>query len=442
MTDPPRLPSVDRVARAVAHVGLPHPVLVRVTRQVITALRSTGKIVGEAEVVGMVRTRVEHLARGALKTVINATGVVIHTNLGRAPLGDEAVAAIVRAAGEYTTLEYDLETGERGRRGALVEELLATLCEADSATIVNNCAAALLLILRNLIGEKRKQVVISRGELVQIGGGFRVPEILEASGALLREVGTTNQTALTDYANAINEHTALVLHVHRSNFWMEGFVGSPSLADIAALCREKGVVLVDDLGSGLMRKSLPGAEMEPGPADVLRAGADLVCFSGDKLFGGPQAGIIAGKAHLVASMKKEPLFRALRCDKLMLAGVEATALSYLQTHVPTPVMEMLAVTVEALRTRAAAIVAAVGTDRVTVVESQAQVGGGSLPQVRVPSASLEVRGPDPQALAKRLRLASPPVLGYIANDKLRLDLRTVFPRQDAALAEALRKALA
>src|SRR4029077_2537769 len=265
-----------------------------------------------------------------LQSVINGTGIVIHTNFGRAPLSSEAMHALSEIGAAYSNLEYDLAKGERGERGFYVESALALLCEAEGATVVNNCAAALLLIVQHFTrkagrprpqlarrGEVALEVVISRGELVQIGGGFRISEILEASGAKLREVGATNKTTLEDYARAVGPETAMILKVHRSNFFMSGFVESPSSNQISALAKKHRIPFVEDLGSGAMiaTESLGITEHEPTPGDVLKAGADLVCFSGDKLFGGPQAGIIAGRKRFVTALKREPLFRALRCDK-------------------------------------------------------------------------------------------------------------------------------
>jgi L-seryl-tRNA(Ser) seleniumtransferase len=445
------LPSVDRAVRAVEErgLGVPRALLVRWVRRELAAMRAAGTESTQEEAIEQVGEAVEQLARGRLTPVINATGVIIHTNLGRAPLGAEAVEAVCRAAGQYTTLEYDREGGERGRRGAYLEELLAALCEAEAATVVNNCAAALVLMLRHFTAGERKQVLISRGELVQIGGGFRVPEILEASGAQLREVGTTNRTSAEDYARGITPQTGLILKVHRSNFWMEGFVESPTREQLAALALDRGLPFVEDLGSGAtaLTSAAAGVTPEPTPASVLSAGTDLVCFSGDKLFGGPQAGVIAGNAAHVAAIKKEPLFRALRCDKLVMAGLEATAAAHLRRAGDAiPVVSMIGTGVQQLHGRASAICESLGkcAASVRIMETAAQVGGGSLPQAQIASVALQVtpRGCSEEELARRLRLGSPCIVAYRAADALRLDLRTVFPEQDAALAQALRKALA
>ncbi len=264
--------------------------------------------------------------------MINGTGILVHTNFGRAPLGPDVVSAISTIGSNYNNLEYSLTGGTRGGRAAYLEHGLALLCGAEAATVVNNNAAALVLILHHFCRADASEVVISRGELLQIGGGFRIPDVLESSGARLREVGTTNKTSTGDYAARSTRQTALVLKVHRSNFFMDGFVESPLTEDIAALARRKRVPFVEDLGSGaiVQTQAVEGMEHEPTPAEVIGRGVDLVCFSGDKLLGGPQAGIIAGRRKLVGALKREPLFRALRCDKLILSALEATVDGYLR----------------------------------------------------------------------------------------------------------------
>jgi L-seryl-tRNA(Ser) seleniumtransferase len=342
--------------------------------------------------------------------------------------------------------------------------------------VVNNNAAALVLILRHFCEEpqavsgqrigkgrrepraRKNEIIISRGELIQIGGGFRIPEILESSGARLREVGTTNHTSIADYASAVTRETALILKVHRSNFFMGGFVESPPPQDVAALARKKRIPFVEDLGSGAIVATEAAAEVEhePTPAEVVRRGADLVCFSGDKLLGGPQAGIIAGKAALVGALKRNPLFRALRCDKLILSALETIADIYLgscgavsgpseettRASMPIPVLEMLNTPVDTLRLRAETIVSALGGLPLSaaVGAGQAQIGGGTLPQSVIPSVTIDLshKTLKPQDFATRLRQHTVPVIGYIARGKLKLDLRTIFPRQDAELAAAIR----
>jgi L-seryl-tRNA(Ser) seleniumtransferase len=445
------LPSVDRVLRELGDTGLPRPLVVDIVRRQFDARRAAAAARDAAEPpadpLPAIRSAVDDLRLSRIQGVINGTGVIVHTNLGRAPLAAVAVDAITRAAQDYTGLEFDLATGDRCGRAAYVERALATLCGAEAATVVNNCAAALVLALRHLTSAARPNVVISRGELVQIGGGFRVPEILEASGATLREVGTTNRTTLADYAAAVDDRTAMILRVHRSNFHMEGFVASPSTAELSALARGRGVPFVDDLGSGYVA-GLDAVEHiadEPTPRDVLAAGADLVTFSGDKLLGGPQGGIVAGRARLVAGLKREPFFRALRCDKLVLSALQATLDLHLAGEVDAiPLIAMTRASCDALRARADRVVSGLDGSavRARAVESTSRVGGGSLPRSTIPSVAVELvptRG-DASVLTTALRRGTPPVIGHIEGGALRIDLRTVFPRQDEALLAALRAA--
>jgi L-seryl-tRNA(Ser) seleniumtransferase len=342
-------------------------------------------------------------------------------------------------AANYSNLEYDLTSGERGHRASYLERNLALLCGAEAATVVNNCAAALVLTLRHFTANK-KEVIISRGELVQIGGGFRIPDILRASGATLREVGTTNKTSLEDYAEAIGPETAMILKVHRSNFFMGGFVESPNTEALTKLARSKRIAVVEDLGSGAIAatEKLARIEHEPTPAETLKRGVDLVCFSGDKLFGGPQAGIIAGKTRHVAAVRREPFFRALRCDKLILAALQATVDLYLSEDVEKiPVLAMLQVASEQLRERAQHIVQRLEGLHVEIGNGKAEIGGGSLPRSTIPSITIDLLGDDLSTLATRLRHGTPPVIGYIARGRFKLDLRTVFPHQDEQLVRAL-----
>jgi L-seryl-tRNA(Ser) seleniumtransferase len=441
-----KIPSVDKIVGEIGDCDLPRPVVVEVVRQQLALMRTEKKIPNLAGVLQRVRTAIEGLRLTKIQPVINGTGIVLHTNFGRAPLHASAIESLSAVAANYTNVEYDLMSGERGHRATYLEHNLALLCGAEATTVVNNCAAALILILRHFTG-KKKEVVISRGELIQIGGGFRIPEILEASGATLREVGTTNKTALEDYARALGPDTGLILKVHRSNFFMGGFVESPNTEALAKLARTKRIPFVEDLGSGAMvaTERLGEIEHEPTPNETLKAGVDLVCFSGDKLFGGPQAGIIAGKRHHIAALKREPFFRALRCDKLILTALQTTVDLYLAGKSgELPTLKMLEVTSEHLRLRAKDLLAQIRDLplRVTVGEGKAQVGGGSLPRAVIPSITLDLL---PKKLlladfAARLRRGSPPVVGYIAGGKFRLDLRTIFPRQDAQLLSALRSA--
>jgi L-seryl-tRNA(Ser) seleniumtransferase len=455
------IPSVDKVLQALGDTGVPAPLVVHAVRRHLQTLRSRQTIPAADDIVATIRSSLERLRASRIRPVINATGVLVHTNLGRAPLGADSIRALTEIGAGYSTLEYSLSDGTRGSRGAYLEHALAVLCGAEAATVVNNNAAALVLILEHFCqsGSSRalrkgsspplcrqsgaSEVIISRGELLQIGGGFRIPDILEARGARLREVGTTNQTSIGDYAKAIGRNTALILKVHRSNFFMDGFVESPSTEDLAALARTKRVPLVEDLGSGaIMRtETIDGVEHEPTPSEVLKQGVDVVCFSGDKLFGGPQAGIIAGRRRLIDALKREPLFRAMRCDKLTLSALESTVDAYLRDDLCTPVIEMMQLTCDELRGRAERIVAALATAtlHVRIGTGRAQIGGGTLPRSALPSVTIEVSHATlgPQALAARLREQPEPVIGYVGRGSLKLDLRTIFPHQDASVISTL-----
>ncbi len=456
MSPPPSrrdIPSVDKVVRALGALDVPRPAVTAVVRRELASLRAdqAAAVPAFEEVVIRVRGALDRLCAGRIRPVINGTGVLLHTNLGRAPLASAAVEALAAAGTGYSNLEYDLTTGERGTRGAYLEHNLALACGAEAATAVNNCAAALVLMLRHFTRRpSRREVVISRGELIQIGGGFRIPDILEASGAQLREVGTTNRTTLEDYAAAIGPGTALLLKVHRSNFYLGGFEGSPHPAELAALARRKRVPFAEDLGSGALAatETLAALDHERTPAEALRDGVDVVCFSGDKLLGGPQAGLIAGKARWVRALKKEPFFRALRCDKLVLSALQATVDLYLagDAEKAIPALGMLRIPVDALRARARAIVEALAGLPVgaAVGEACGRVGGGTLPKAEIPSVTVDLQPHLPlthAAFAARLRQGSPPVIGYVAGDRFRLDLRTVFPAQDATLARVICAAL-
>ncbi len=335
--NPRAIPGVDTLIEAVADCPLPRPLVVAVIRAELQSLRKAASIPGRDGIIATIRQRLDDLALSRLQPVINGTGVVVHTNLGRSPMNPLADAA------GCINLEIDLVTGRRGGRAAYLERCLAELCGAEAAMVVNNCAASLVLNLRHFTAEKM-EVIVSRGELVQIGGGFRLSEILESSGAKLREIGATNHTTLDDYAGAIGPQTGLILKVHRSNFFMEGFVAAPKRCELAALARKKRVPFVEDLGSGVLLPTGDWAEghHEPMPSEVLKDGADIVCFSGDKLMGGPQSGIIAGKARHVQALKKHPFFRALRCDKLVLSALQSTAERYLHNQADTlPLQRML-----------------------------------------------------------------------------------------------------
>ncbi len=479
------IPSVDKILHALGEVGLPTAVIVDAVRRELVALRKEKTVPAFDQLLSRFQTTFRELRASRIQPVINGTGILIHTNLGRAPLGATVMDALTKIGRNYNNLEYGLTGGARGGRAAYLERCLALLCTAEAATVVNNNAAALILILRHYCGAKpgrahrrsgggrhgeeslKNEVIISRGELVQIGGGFRIPEILESSGARLREVGTTNKTSLNDYVRAITRETALILKVHRSNFYMGGFVESPRTEDIAEEARKKRIPFIEDLGSGATfeTETISDLEHETTPAELLRAGVDLVCFSGDKLFGGPQAGIIAGKAERVAALKREPLFRALRCDKLILAAMETTTEIHLRAvqnessrampgmrkslttssasaFASVPLVEMLRVSIDELQSRAIRMASALQGLPLTaaVGRGDAQVGGGTLPRSVIPSVTLELSHPmlKPQEMATRLREHSTPIIGYVARGKLKLDLRTIFPSQDTEVIQAIR----
>jgi L-seryl-tRNA(Ser) seleniumtransferase len=375
------------------------------------------------DVVGHVESTLPGAAT-TLRRVVNATGVVVHTNLGRAPLSSAAVDAVVTAAGS-TDVELDLDTGRRGRRGrGTLEALAAAVPDAGAVHVVNNGAAALALVACALAAGR--EIVVARGELVEIGDGFRIPDLLESVGARLREVGTTNRVHLADYERAVGDETAFVLKVHPSNFRVEGFTSSVPVADLARL----RVPVVADLGSGLLAPH-PRLPDEPDAATTLRDGAALVTASGDKLLGGPQCGLVLGDADLVERVRRFPLARALRVDKLTLAALEATLVGP-----PPPVAEALAARPDALLARARAIVAALGPDLAEAVASEAAVGGGGAPGVTLPSAAVAL----PARLAGPLRRGDPPVIGHVRDDRLLLDLITVPASLDATLVDAVRRA--
>ena len=434
------IPGVDTLLEAVAECPLPRPLVVATIRAELQLLRKSKSIPEPAEIISSLRLRLEDLALSRLQPVINGTGVVIHTNLGRAPIVPPDNAG-------YTNLEIDLATGRRGKRAAYVEQCLAELCGAEAAMVTNNCAAALVLILRHLTAEK-KEVIISRGELVQIGGGFRIPEVLETSDAVLREVGTTNRTTLADYAKVIGKNTGLLLKVHRSNFFMDGFVAAPDRRELAALARKKRIPFVEDLGSGVLTNTEEWADdhHETTPREVIKSGAALVCFSGDKLLGGPQAGIIAGKAKHIAALKKHPFFRALRCDKLILTALQHAAEIYLRGDGHTlPLNQSLQADPKQLKRRATKLAKALVDLPMTVAvtEGESQVGGGALPQANLPSITLDLV-PDNLSLkdfATRLRRAPTPVIGVISGQRFRIDLRTIFPEQEKRLLQSIQESL-
>ena len=385
------------------------------------------------------------LIRPTLEPVINATGVVLHTNLGRAPLSSTVREAMRSAAESYSNLEFDLESGKRGSRYVHAEDLLCHLTGAEAALLVNNNAGAVLLTLAALAAGQ--EVIISRGQLVEIGGGFRIPEVMAQSGAQLVEVGTSNRTYLRDYIGALSDSTAALMRVHTSNYAVSGFVHQPSLTELANLAHEHDLPLLDDLGSGtLLDTALAGLDHEPTVQESVAAGADIVTFSGDKLLGGPQAGIIVGRAELLDRIRHWPLTRALRVDKTTIAGIQANLGHYVRQEAldEVPVWRMMTATAQTIGTRAQAILealAAVGAG-CDLIEGESKVGGGSLPEQTLPTVLLALPAGNASAMASRLRQGPPPVIGRIAGDRVLLDMRTVLPGQEPALISRLSDSLA
>ena len=385
-----------------------------------------------------VAARAAELERQRVRRVINATGVVLHTNLGRAPLSTAAAQA-VQDAGGYVNLEYDLASGERGPRAPVAAALLAAMTGAEAALVVNNNAGALLLALSALA--RGREVIVSRGELIEIGGEFRLPDIMEASGAQLREVGTTNRTHAKDYRRALGDKTALVLKVHPSNYQVVGFTKEPALADLLAITHEAGVSLLYDIGSGLLQPDA-GLSGEPNAAGAIAAGCDVVCFSGDKLLGGPQAGVLVGRRVLIDACRRSPIARAVRADKLTLAAMEATALAHARGEMGSiPAVRAIASSVEEIRERADRLIAAFPPGEVTIEAGETVTGGGSLPGRTLPTVLLVAAHPRPSILAATLRANDPPVIGRLEDERFVLDLRTVDPADDEVLATALQAAL-
>lgn len=443
-----KIPSVEKVlsdpALAPAIGRYSHPVVAATVRDVVDRIREHaaggGKVPPFEAIVEMVR---HHLAvewPGLLEPVINATGIILHTNLGRAPLSPAAIEALSKLLGGYYALELDLATGERGVRAQSMEKLLEMATGAESALVVNNNAAAVLLVLSTLA--KGREVIVSRGELVQIGGGFRVPEVMEASGAILREVGTTNQTFIRDFEAAVSDQTAMLLVVHRSNFAIRGFTHDATLTELKDLARQFDLPLVYDLGSGAVTDTAAfGMTHEPTVAEALADGADIVCVSGDKLFGGPQCGIILGKKAHLNRLRKNPLLRALRIDKYAAIALTATVLQYLKGQAAElPVYRMMGETLENLARRGDALVKKLAEAGLSaeVVDGQSLAGGGSLPDETLPTrlVAVEIKG-SMDDFCRKLRLGSPPVLGRVQDGRFVIDLRTVFPEQDAELVRAI-----
>jgi L-seryl-tRNA(Ser) seleniumtransferase len=446
------LPSVEKVLQSAELQGAldekGHFLVVQSIRDVIDSAR--GDIAGGqpcptmATIVDRVLLDLEQKGTAALRKVINATGVIIHTNLGRVPLSEDARAAMDMVAQGYSNLEYSLAAGERSSRYEHAEELLTSLTGAGGGLLVNNNAGAILLLLSALA--KGKQAVISRGQLVEIGGGFRIPDVMAQSGVQLVEVGTTNRTNVADYQRAITEGTALLMHLHHSNFKILGFTQEVSLSQLAEVGQQHGLLTVEDLGSGcLLDTEAFGLAHEPTVLEAVTQGADLVCFSGDKLLGGPQAGIIVGRADLVAALKQHPLSRALRVDKTTIAGVEATLIHYLRGEAleKIPVWQMISLDVESIQAKASSWVErliGLGASA-EVVPGLSTVGGGSLPGETLPTRLVALQHPSPDSLAQRLRMGQPAVVGRIEADRYVLDPRTVLAGEDPGLLSALQLAL-
>ncbi len=470
-----KLPSIDDVLREAGVRSLAangHEPVVDAVRVVLARLRleiSSG-LVGAHELdlalaglAGAVENQLRRAMKYSLQPVINATGVILHTNLGRAPLADVAIEHIRETAGTYSNLEYNLAAGERGKRDVHVDRLFQRLLHedvgeirpagtaeatastrAETATIVvNNNAAAVLLALNTFADGG--EVIVSRGELVEIGGSFRIPDVMAKSGAILREVGTTNRTRTADYEKAITERTRLLLRVHRSNFEITGFTGQASTAELVALARERNIPLMEDLGSGaLCDLNAVGIGGEPGVIDSLRHGVDIVTYSGDKLLGGPQAGLISGRAELVARMRSNSLFRALRVDKLTYAALEATLLAYVRRdHDAIPALRMMRLTKKEIGARAEALAARIAAPNLKceVVDGESLLGGGAAPSSVLPTRVLAVacEGLSADELAARLRASEPAIIARVEEGRVLLDPRTVFPEQDAAVAAALNR---
>ena len=434
------LPGVDTILSSPRTEGLPVGLVAEEARRLLDELRrgiAAGEVRDLPDVAAVVGDRARQILAGTLRPVVNATGVVIHTNLGRSPWAPEAVARAAAVASGYSSLEMLLDTGRRGGRGGGVFALLRHLTGAEAAVVVNNNAAAVLLALTALARDG--EVVVSRGELVEIGGSFRIPDVIASGGAVMREVGTTNRTRAADYAAAITDDTAVLLKVHRSNFRIVGFSEEASRAELSALARARGLLLVEDLGSG----SLDGDHGEPAVRDVVSSGVDLVTFSGDKLLGGPQVGICVGRADAVRRLRSHPMYRALRVDKVTLAALEATLGLWAQGILP-PAAELLATPADALRPRAEALVEHLLTAGVpaALAEDVGYSGGGALPGRALPSWTAVVEDPRPDVLARALRLGEPSVVPRVARDAVRFDVRTLTDAELPVVAVAVARARA
>jgi L-seryl-tRNA(Ser) seleniumtransferase len=456
-----KLPSVDELVRSpglaawiandgsVAVTDAARVVLAKLRREVASGHLDSAAV--ELAVSGIPEAIERHLRRSlsySLCPVINATGVILHTNLGRAPLAATALEHIREIAASYSNLEFDLDAGQRGKRDVHLERLFRKLLAEDaqsvarSTIVVNNNAAAVLLALNTFA--EGGEVIVSRGELVEIGGSFRIPDVMLKSQAVLREVGTTNRTRIGDYEKAINDKTRLILRVHRSNFEITGFTEQPSLAELVGLARKHDLPLMEDLGSGsLFDLSLIGISDEPGVLDSLRAGVDVVTFSGDKLLGGPQAGILSGRGDLIARMRSNSLFRALRVDKLTYSALEATLLAYVKHDYDSlPALRMMRLTKQEIHERAKMLLRKIQSDKVAVeiVDGESVIGGGAAPTAVLPSwlLAVTVKKLTADELMVRLRACNPPILARVDEGRVLLDLRTVFPEQGKYLEAALK----
>jgi len=446
MSEPRRkVPAVDALLRSTAgqrasrRVG--RPLFKACVQEVLEELRGEmaagAPLPTEGTLVKRAATRAERIGAG-LTTVINATGVVLHTGLGRAPLPASATTAALEAAAGYTDLEIDLDSGKRGQRTTPAERLVTALTGAEAAFVVNNNAGALMLALAALA--KRREVLVSRGELIEIGGEFRLPDIMAASGAKLIEVGTTNRTRIGDYRDAISDKTGMILKVHPSNYRVVGFHETPTVAQLSVLARKKGIPLMHDIGSGLLT-SLPGSD-EPSVAESLTQGADLLCFSGDKLLGGPQAGILIGSADLVQRLRRNPMSRALRVDKMQLAALVAVLLAHSKGESGSlPTWRALKDKPARIRARTSEVADELGHPDVTIVKCNSTAGGGSLPGLELPSYALRINTDSPENLARKLRTGEPSVFPRIEDGALILDMRTVPQERLSDLAVALRAVL-
>ena len=445
MTDLRQIPSVELLLQIHETKGLirrfSRSLTITAIHDVLGQMRDNAAIgsdiPGEKEIIALVEETLTWWSEPSLVNVINATGVILHTNFGRAPLCESALYAIQNIGSSYNNLEYDLVKGERSSRMDHVERLLTQLTGAEAALVVNNNAAAVLLALSVLT--KRRKVIISRTQLVEIGGGFRVPDVMTQSGAKLVEVGTTNRVHLEDYQHAIDEQTIAILRAHHSNFKIVGFTSEPNLAELVDLAHHKGLILIDDLGSGtLLDTTQFGLAHEPMVQESVEAGADIICFSGDKLLGGPQAGILVGKVGLIRKIKNHPLLRALRPDKFCLAALEATLLHYLKNEADKaiPIWQMISESKGKIKRRAVAWAKEISTGQ--VVAGLSTIGGGSLPEETLPTFVLSMEIPQPNKMAARLRMEKPSIIARVEKERVVFDPRTVLAEQEESLIRGIK----